>query len=220
MVKFIAKAKEGFKAFIEWIQSLFNKNKDEIAREASLYEKERRIAELTDVLGGRILTKEDLDLLKYRLKSQYGVELRLIDKELGYQKLPVNTKNGIQWIRSSELLKGWEARNVYGKFHEGPPPMIILRANNVSELTVFHEMVHMSVYLDKLPKMNIIQEEILVFERILATKDSHGWTDREIIDSYNYVNEKIRLKNRSTGKSYPEYKNPLAEQLIINYNIF
>jgi hypothetical protein len=146
--------------------------------------------------------------------------LRLIDKEKGFQKLPI-TKNGrTEYIRSSDILKDWNARNVVGKFHEGPPPVIILRSNNASELTVFHEKVHMEVWFNKLPKMNIVDEEKFVFEAILNAKDKYKWTNDELIDAYDYVNKIVGDWNK-LGKNFSKIVNEEIEQFKWNkrYNI-
>ncbi|WP_128330264.1 hypothetical protein [Apibacter sp. HY039] len=171
--------------------------------------------DLFDHLGRRLYTEKELKLLKQQLKTKLGVDLRLVDKEKGFQKLPV-TKNGkTKWIRSDELLKDWNRRGVVGKFHEGPPPVMILRSNNASELTVFHEKIHMEVWLDKLPKMHIVDEEKYVFDAIFKAKDTHKWTNAELIDAYDYINEIINQWNR-TGKKFPNVKNEYIEQLKIN----
>jgi hypothetical protein len=141
--------------------------------------------------------------------------LRLIDKEKGFQKLPI-TKNGrTEYIRSSDILKDWNARNVVGKFHEGPPPVIILRSNNASELTVFHEKVHMEVWFNKLPKMNIVDEEKYVFEAIFNAKDKYKWTNDELIDAYDYVNEIVENWNK-LGKNFTKILKDEIEQIKIN----
>ena len=176
---------------------------------------ERQLNDLFDDLGGRLLNKKDLKLLKQKLKEQYGVDLRLIDKERGFQKLPV-IKNGekIQ-VRSKELLKDWDRRKVVGKFDGGPPPMIILKSEYASELTIFHEMVHMEVWLKKLPKMHIVDEEKYVFETIFKAKDRMLWTDAELIDAYDYVNRIVNDWNK-VGKNFSPIKNEYIEQLKIN----
>ncbi|HRG87608.1 MAG TPA: hypothetical protein PLW44_01215 [Chitinophagales bacterium] len=160
-----------------------------------------------DELGGKYLKKRDLKTLKLFLKEKYGVELRFIDKELAYQKLPAIRNGQKTWIRSSELFEDWKSRKVFGKFDEGPPPMIILRQGQASELTVFHEMVHMEVWYKKLPKMHIAEEETYVFEQIFKAKDNMSWTDAELIDALTYV-------NRIRGKyGLEKIVNPYIEQL-------
>lgn len=167
----------------------------------SQVELERRVDDLFDHLGGKLYTEKELKLLKIKLKEEYGVDLRLIDKELGYEKLPV-TKNGkTKWIRSSELFKDWERRRVVGKFHEGPPPVMILRSNNASELTVFHEKVHLEIWYNKLPKMHIVDEEKMVFEAIWKARNEMKWTEKELFDSYRYINQIVR-DYRIIGKKF------------------
>jgi hypothetical protein len=167
----------------------------------------RQVENLFDGLGGRLLTKKELKLLKAHLFEKYGVTLRLIDKELGYKK--------IAGKKAADLLKDWDNRNVVGRFIEGPPPEMILRSKNASQLTVFHEMVHMEVWFKKLPKMHIVDEEKLVFEMIFKSKDKYGWTADELIDAYDYVNEKVNAFNK-LGKSFPKLVNEYVEQLKIN----
>jgi hypothetical protein len=167
----------------------------------SSFDLERSVKNIFDDLGGRILTKKELKLLKHKLKSKYGVDLRLIDKEKGIQKLPITVKGKTVWVRSEELLKDWNQRSVVGKFHEGPPPVMILRSNNASELTVFHEKVHMEVWHKKLPKMHIVDEEKLVFDEIFKARHKYNWTNDELIDAYDYVNEKVNDWNK-LGKNF------------------
>ncbi|MCB0514950.1 MAG: hypothetical protein R2798_02155 [Chitinophagales bacterium] len=220
IVQFIRKANQGFKTLVEWIEDLLRKKGDELAEEIKDFsDLERKVADLFDKLGGRLLDEKELKLLKAKLKAEFGVDLRLIDKEIAYQKLPITVNGKTKWVRSSDLLNDWDRRGVVGKFHEGPPPMIILRAKDASELTVFHEKVHMSVYLQKLPKMHIVDEEILVFEEILKAKDTYKWTDVELISSYNYVNDIINDANKKSGKNFPKYSNEFMEQLIINKSL-
>lgn len=97
------------------VDELVDAVKNKLGLVDSQVELERRVDDLFDHLGGKLYTEKELKLLKIKLKEEYGVDLRLIDKELGYEKLPV-TKNGkTKWIRSSELFKDWERRQVVGK---------------------------------------------------------------------------------------------------------
>lgn len=91
----------------------------------------------------------------------------------------------------------WNRRNVLGSFRKGPPPELFLRSNNASELTVFHEMIHLEYWYLKKPKIHYVQEEIYVWEEIWKTKDM--WTKKELYDSYIYVRELVENVNRKTG---------------------
>jgi hypothetical protein len=208
---FVKACSKGLKGFFRWVEELVKgmkggkgKSADEVLRDAeNAGDLERRISDLFDDLGGRLLNEKNL----------YGVDLRLIDKEKAFEKLPVTRNGKTQWIRSSEMLKDWDRRRVVGKFHEGPPPVMILRSNNASELTVFHEKVHLEVWYNKLPKMHIVDEEKLVFEEIFKAK--FGWTDDELIDAYDYVNEVVGKANRSR-KNFSNIYNDYVQQLKIN----
>lgn len=161
----------------------------------------RQVDDLIDDLGGKILTKKELNLLKLKLLEKYDVRLRLVNKD---HKL-------------SATLKDWDRRNVVGKFDPGPPPEMLLRSNNASELTVFHEMVHLKVWFHKLPKMHIVDEEKFVFKAIFKKwKETGKFTDDEIIDSYLYVNQKIIKPWNNLGKRFEYLNIPEIEQLIIN----
>ncbi|MBV7269109.1 hypothetical protein [Winogradskyella luteola] len=129
----------------------------------------RKIEDIFDSSGGKLLTKKELNLLKDFLWQKYKVRVRLIDVD---HKL----KN---------KLKDWDNRNVVGSFRKGPPPELFLRSNNASELTVFHEMVHLKYWNDKRPNIHFAQEEVIVFNEIWKTKNR--WANKEILDSYNYV---------------------------------
>ena len=177
---------------------------------------ERRITDSFDLLGGKALNEKDFKILRKSLKDKYGVELKILNEYSSYEKLPITKGGKTKWIKAKELYADWNKRNVAGKFHEGPPPMIILRNDikgsiKASELTTFHEMVHMNVWLSG-KKMNLIDEEIFVFEEIFKVRDKFKWTDAELIDSYDYVNKVIK----DSGKNRPKYNNEFLEQLKIN----
>ncbi len=153
-----------------------------------------------DAQGGKLLNAAGLKLLKAQLWEKYGVKLRLIDKEVGSSEM-------------RKLLKDWDRRDVVGRFREGPPPEMILRAANASELTVFHEMTHLEIWYNKLPKMHLVEEEKMVWEAIWKTKEK--WTVDELVASYNYVNRKVRDFN-DLGKNFPYLVVDEMEQIIYN----
>jgi len=190
--------KELFDNFTSWLNDVFPKWRNKVE---SFDELLRQVDDLIDDLGGKRLYKKELDLLKTRLFEKYDVRLRFVDKD---HKL-------------GQLLIDWDKRNVVGKFDPGPPPEMLLRSNNASELTVFHEMVHLKVWYHKLPKMHIVDEEKLVFEAIFKKwKETGKFTNEEMIDSYLYVNEKIVKPWNKKGKKFEFLKIPEIEQLIIN----
>ena len=118
-----------------------------------------------------------------------------------------------------EKLTDWNRRKVVGSFDPGPPPVMNLCSNNASELTVFHETVHLEVWHKKLPKMHVVDEEKYVFEAIFKEwKKSGKWTDDEMIDAYLYVNDEVKKWNK-TGKKFPYLQIPEIEQLNMNKNI-
>ena len=60
--------------------------------------------------------------------------------------------------------------------------------------------------------MHIVDEEKLVFEEIFKVKDKFGWTDAELLDAYNYVNNIVKDWNRA-GRNFPKINNEFIEQL-------
>ncbi|UOX34872.1 hypothetical protein LXD69_05015 [Flavobacterium sediminilitoris] len=142
----------------------------------------RKIDELFDSSGGRLLTKKELDLLKDFLWQKYKVRVKLVD-------IDHSLKN---------KLTDWNKRNVLGSFRQGPPPELFLRSKNASELTVFHEMVHLKYWFDKKPKVHFVQEEIIVWEEIWKSKNK--WTQKELFDSYIYVQDLVVEANKKGSK--------------------
>ncbi|KMQ69930.1 hypothetical protein ACM39_02500 [Chryseobacterium sp. FH2] len=163
-------------------------------------ELERRIDDLFDHLGGKLYNERELKLLKIQLKEKYGVELKFVDKDHSLNK----------------KLKDWNKRGVVGSFTEGPPPSMFLRSDNASELTVFHEKVHLKVWFNKLDKMHIIDEEKLVWDAIWKTKDR--WTNKELLDSYDYVNRLVYEANQK-GKNFPYLDIPEVKALKLLINL-
>jgi hypothetical protein len=129
----------------------------------------RKIEDLFDISGGRLLTKKELELLKDYLWQKYKVRVRLVD---------------VDHSLKNKLLD-WNNRSVVGSFRQGPPPELFLRLNNASELTIFHEMVHLKYWYSGKPKVHFAQEEVIVFDEIWKTKSR--WSNKELLDSYNYV---------------------------------
>ena len=150
---------------------------DELERASGNDDLFRKIEELFDLSGGRLLAKKELDLLKDFLWQRYKVRLKLVDIDHSLKS----------------KLNDWNKRSVLGSFRKGPPPELFLRANNASELTVFHEMVHLKYWYEGKPKIHFAQEEVVVFEEIWKTKNR--WTNKELLESYNYVIEVLDKTN-------------------------
>ena len=150
-----------------------------------------------DTQGGKLLNAKQLKLLKHQLWEKYGVRLKLVDKD----------------HTLAQKLARWKEKGTVGSFSPKPPPTMYLLEGNASELTVYHEMVHLEVWYKKLPKMHIIDEEKYVWEEIWKVR--HRWTDDELIASYNYVNKEVYEFNKQ-GKKFPYLQNPEMEQIIIN----
>ena len=156
---------------------------EEVAEGRELF---RRIEDLFDLSGGKLLTKKELDLLKDFLwqkiqsKSEISGCWSCFKNKEGYFK---------KWKKITKL-EDWNNRRVLGSFSQGPPPQLFLRSNNASELTVFHEIVHLKYWFNKSPKIHRIQEEVVVFEEIWKTKKR--WTNRELLDSYYYVVSELK----------------------------
>jgi len=177
----------------------------------------KSVDELFDISGGRLLTKQELRKLKYFLKEKYNVMIRFVDVDHTLKTKKIfTTKSG----EKISKLEDWNDRTVVGSFREGPPPELFLRYNYASELTVFHEMVHLKYWFNKKPKIHRIQEEMVVFDEIWKTKKR--WTNQELLDSYYYVfGELDKYKLTTDLKKFKNKYNANIEQikLKIQYNI-
>ncbi len=209
---YIREKSKNLKTFLEElrevIQRWFKKVKaDEVIEELErMASKEdnlfRKIEELFDLSGGRLLTKKELDLLKDFLWERYKVRLKLVD---------------VDYSLKNKLID-WNKRSVLGSFRKGPPPELYLRANNASELTVFHEMVHLKYWFEGKPKIHFAQEEIIVWKEIWITKDK--WTSQELLDSYYYVEKVLRdNKLNSDLEKLVETFGADIKQIKINQNL-
>lgn len=190
----LSKEEREIKAHLEEVLGSGAKNTEEFE------ELFRRVEDIFDAHGGRLLNKKELDLLKAKLWSRYDVRVRFVDTD----------------FKLKDKLLDWNKRRTLGSFSPGPPPELFLRVNNASELTVFHELIHLDIWANKLPKMHIAEEEILVWEAIWKTKDR--WTSRELYESYLYVNEIIREANKK-GKSFKSIFIPEIESLKYIFNL-
>lgn len=92
-----------------------------------------------------------------------------------------------------QKLKDWNSRGVVGSFNPRLKTMFL--RSEVSELTVFHEMVHMKTWRRLSPeeyaKLPLWEDETMFWDAIWKTKEK--WTKRELVDSYEYLNDKIRI---------------------------
>ncbi|WP_430411855.1 hypothetical protein [Kordia sp.] len=154
----------------------------------------RKIEELFDLSGGRLLNKKQLDLFKDFLFQKYKVRLRLVDVDHTLKTKKTILRNG----KRISKLEDWDNRRVLGSFNQGPPPQLFLRSENASELTVFHEIVHLKYWFNKMPKVHYAQEEIVVWNEIWKTKSR--WTQKELYDSYKYVQDLVVEANRKGAK--------------------
>ena len=166
----------------------------------------KNIEELFDISGGRLLTKKELRTLKSFLREKYNVRLRFVDVDhtLRTSKTIIRSDG-----KKISKLEDWNRRGVVGSFKAGPPPEFFLRYNYASELTVFHEMVHLKYWFDKKLKVHRIQEEIVVFEEVWKTKKR--WTYQELLDSYNYVVE--ALKEAKLSKDLEKFTNTYKAEI-------
>lgn len=166
----------------EWIRkkidAIFgsgNRIHDEVVED--IEELFRKIDDSFGLDGGRLLTLKELKKLRKLLKELYDVDLKIVDKDFGMK----------------QKLKDWNARGVVGSFNPRLKTMFL--RSEVSELTVFHEMVHMKTWKRLSPeeyaKLPLWEDETMVWEAIWKTKEK--WTKRELVDSYEYLNDKIRI---------------------------
>jgi len=134
----------------------------------------RRTTDLVDNLGGRLLTLKEIKALRRYLWDNYGVKLKLVDKDYGLK----------------QKLKSWNTRNVAGSFN--PREGVMYLRSTTSELTVFHEMAHIKIWKKLSPedyaKLPEWEDETYVWEQIWKTRKR--WSKKELVDSFIYVNEK------------------------------
>lgn len=162
---------EVFEVFLK----LSNKEADEVIENIDELFRKTEIKIGND--GGRLLTLKEIKKLKQLLKNVYNIDLVIVDKTLGMKK----------------KLADWNARGVVGSFNSTLGKMFL--RSEVSELTVFHEMIHLKTWKKLSPedyaKLPLWEDETIVWDAIWKTK--HRWTKKELLDSYEYLNDKIRI---------------------------
>ncbi|WP_370899423.1 zincin-like metallopeptidase toxin domain-containing protein [Chryseobacterium gossypii] len=165
------KVADWLKKKIDAIFGSGNRIHDEVVED--IEELFRKIDDSFGLDGGRLLTLKELKKLRKLLKELYDVDLKIVDKDFGMK----------------QKLKDWNARGVVGSFNPRLKTMFL--RSEVSELTVFHEMVHMKTWKRLSPeeyaKLPLWEDETMVWEAIWKTKEK--WTKTELIDSYEYMNK-------------------------------
>ncbi|WP_294271305.1 zincin-like metallopeptidase toxin domain-containing protein [uncultured Chryseobacterium sp.] len=169
------KVAEWIKKKIDAIFGSGNRIQDEVVED--IEELFRKINDGFGFDGGRLLTIKELKKLRKLLKELYDVDLKIVDKDFGMK----------------QKLKDWNSRGVVGSFNPRLKTMFL--RSEVSELTVFHEMVHMKTWKrlssEEYAKLPLWEDETMVWDAIWKTKEK--WTKRELVDSYEYLNDKIRI---------------------------
>ncbi|MFP3597768.1 zincin-like metallopeptidase toxin domain-containing protein [Chryseobacterium sp. SIMBA_029] len=165
------KVAEWLKKKIDAIFGSGNRIQDEIVDD--IEELFRKINDGFGFDGGRLLTIKELKKLRKLLKELYDVDLKIVDKDFGMK----------------QKLKDWNARGVVGSFNSRLKTMFV--RSEVSELTVFHEMVHMKTWKrlssEEYAKLPLWEDETIVWDAIWKTKEK--WTKIELVDSYEYMNK-------------------------------
>ncbi|ANF50776.1 hypothetical protein A0O34_09695 [Chryseobacterium glaciei] len=165
------KVAEWLKKKIDAIFGSGNRIQDEVVED--IEELFRKINDGFGFDGGRLLTIKELKKLRKLLKELYDVDLKIVDKDFGMK----------------QKLKDWNARGVVGSFNSRLQTMFV--RSEVSELTVFHEMVHMKTWKRLSPeeyaKLPLWEDETMVWDAIWKTKEK--WTKIELVDSYEYMNK-------------------------------
>ncbi|WP_165835377.1 zincin-like metallopeptidase toxin domain-containing protein [Chryseobacterium viscerum] len=165
------KVADWIKKKIDAIFGSGNRIQDEVVED--IEELFRKINDGFGFDGGRLLTIKELKKLRKLLKELYDVDLKIVDKDFGMK----------------QKLKDWNARGVVGSFNPRLKTMFL--RSEVSELTVFHEMVHMKTWKRLSPegyaKLPLWEDETMVWDAIWKTKEK--WTKIELVDSYEYMNK-------------------------------
>ena len=169
---------EDFKGFIDdvfkWLDELFGVNKTVIKELADDEELFRKI--LTGSGGGKRFTRNGLKEIAKEIEKKYAT----IGLKVEIVTLKTHPERYKRWTSyPNDVLASCRAHEI--------PPIMFLR-QDATELTVQHEMWH----LDDLKKLGFNEFnssknwklEELVWEKIWKSKNR--WTEKEIIDSYEY----------------------------------
>lgn len=123
--------------------------------------------------GGKIIPQR---LLRKRIRN--------LVQEYNGMKLEVHFVDEVTNIKKHI---DWKKRNVFGSFHQGPPPRIFLR-REVTQLTWQHELWHLEdlrlLGRNKYKATRNWKHEESVWNKIWETRVN--WTEEELVDSYNY----------------------------------
>jgi Metallopeptidase toxin 4 len=191
-----------------WLEELLGVRKKVAQLEEEELEKFRKIFDESDAQGGKLLSWKKIKKLRALLKENYDVDLEVVKK---------GTARWKRWTRNGTAVN--QPRTV-GSFVAGPPPVMYI-LEEVSELTVFHEMVHIKIWkalpAEKLAKLHIVEEEIMVWEEIWKSRSR--WTNNELIASYKYVNEKVIYNANKAGENFRNIYVQEVEDLILNKNL-
>ncbi|KAB1231863.1 zincin-like metallopeptidase toxin domain-containing protein [Chryseobacterium viscerum] len=147
-------------------------------------------AQLTDDLGGKLLTRQEIEKIRQLLKDK-GIHLIVEDDIVKIKSLfkPADGFNS-----ADELFSFLREEKIIGGGFD-PENLQLILTLNPSELTSFHELMHVKHYeevgRDAYLKLNKLEKEMYVWEQIY--KKGNKWTKDEIQASFDYINE-IRVE--------------------------
>lgn len=142
-------------------------------------------AQLTDDLGGKLLTRQEIEKIRQLLKDK-GIHLIVEDDIVKIKSLfkPADGFNNadelFSFLREEEIIGGgFDAENLQ-----------LILTLNPSELTSFHELMHVKHYeevgREAYLKLNKLEREMYVWEQIY--KNRNKWTEDEFRESLDYIN--------------------------------
>ena len=139
-----------------------------------------------DDLGGKILSKVEIEKLRILL-SKKGIHM-IVETDTAQIKSLFKPSDGFN--SADELFKTLKEEEIIGGAFSGEVMQVIF-TKNPSELTVFHEMMHVQ-HFEEIGRLKYLAEDTLVketyvWEKIYATKER--WTLKELQVSLDYIND-------------------------------
>ena len=143
-------------------------------------------AQLTDDLGGKLLTKQEIEKVRQFLKDK-GIHL-IVEDDVAKIKFLFKPADGFN--SADELFGLLRKKEIKGGAFDAKNMQLILTLNP-SELTSFHELMHVKHYeeigREAYLKLNKLEREMYVWEQVYKSRSK--WTKDELQVSFDYINE-------------------------------
>lgn len=149
-------------------------------------EKQFNWVQLFDDLGGKILYKVEIEKIR-KLLTKKGIHLMLETDSIEIKSF---FKPADGFNTADELFNFLSENNIIaGAFN--PETMQIIFTKNPSELTFFHEMMHIQhcdeIGIEAYLLKDTLEKETYVWEKIYESKER--WTTKELQASLDYLND-------------------------------